>query len=81
MKSYKASKRILSNEYMRAYKKIRKPEKFGQTNVLSMRSITPDGLSLKKGTKKNQGSFSYIADTQTPGVRSKSKCDKLAFSI
>ncbi len=81
MKSYKASQRIMSNEYIRGSKKIlgnstltslQKVGKFGKTKILSMRSITPEGLLMKNG-RKHQCSFSYVSKNKTPGVLKNSK--------
>ena len=73
MKSYKASKRIMSNEYIRGYKKLDKPQKLGIPSLASIRSITPDAVLAKKDSMKHQCSFSYVGETKTPGVKNRSK--------
>lgn len=74
MKNWKSGSRLISYEYLKASQKLESTQRLGQTKrVISIRSVTPEGLGSKGDGRKHQASFSYVPKTKTPGVQSKAK--------
>lgn len=74
MKNWKSGSRLISYEYMKASQKLDSTQRFNQTKrVISIRSVTPEGLGNKADGRKHQTSFSYVPKTKTPGVQPKAK--------
>jgi len=82
MKSYKANaQRLMSYEHLKGCTKLEKTQKLSKSKkIISIRSITPEGILTKKGDRKHQSSFSYIPKTKTPSVQPKAKLtDKFKY--